>query len=494
STKPIFDTSTFSVTKPRSRMSDTPNPSGMTFQELKTLNHRSVRDDELGILRSLDELYSCKPSEQSYEIYADKARFENPITVETSVENIKNYLDQRTKLFSSSTIDSLNLIETPSGLSTPSGPHKSTIIDLRSRREGHQTCRKVASRYRVSLAHFCSSFLEKGGSDHELIRSYLSKNKTRSIGCVPDEASRMRKRVASEELTAVESDVEGSTLSPTVEAEATSKEGSVLNNNKKIGKPFRNPMIKRRKTINDHHPRPRQHHNQLQIIKQLESQLIRLSDGQRILRDSMIEKVEKSTEKWVDVGREAAEYLWNLVGKEQSTEPIKPSTQYESKISSWTFPQDSYTNNEPSFGYDRSSKPVSITDDDDHDQQEEDVDDEKQDRSRKISDSWDNDSYHRSSDLRQEEEEEYLPSANELIGGSGTTRHYDVDGLQDQHLSKKSRHDPTLGLQNRLDRIDEYNTSTSSTKQPKDVGWMMTQMGLDASLFGWNSDEGNWIS
>ncbi|KAH9447924.1 hypothetical protein H4Q26_007921 [Puccinia striiformis f. sp. tritici PST-130] len=482
-------------------MSDTPNPSGMSFQELKTLNHRSVRDDELGILRSLDELYSCKPSEQSYEIYADNARLENPITVETSVENIKNYLDQRTKLFSSSTIDSLDLIETSSGLLTPSGPHKSTIIDLGVTYYHDQTKARTVN-FIVILAR---------DPDGKVIRhaEKWPQDQSDVFQMKPQES---RKRVASEELTAVESDVEGSTLSPTVEAEATSKEGSVhkaptekdshlnhnqegvLNNNKKIGKPFRNPMIKRRKTINDHHPRPRQHHNQLQIIKQLESQLIRLSDGQRILRDSMIEKVEKSTEKWVDVGREAAEYLWNLVGKEQSTEPIKPSTQYESKISSWTFPQDSYTNNEPSFGYDRSSKPVSITDDDDHDQQEEDVDDEKQDRSRKISDSWDNDSYHRSSDLRQEEEEEYLPSANELIGGSGTTRHYDVDGLQDQHLSKKSRHDPTLGLQNRLDRIDEYNTSTSSTKQPKDVGWMMTQMGLDASLFGWNSDEGNWIS
>ncbi|KNE96636.1 hypothetical protein PSTG_10043 [Puccinia striiformis f. sp. tritici PST-78] len=490
-------------------MSDTPNPSGMSFQELKTLNHRSVRDDELGILRSLDELYSCKPSEQSYEIYADNARLENPITVETSVENIKNYLDQRTKLFSSSTIDSLNLIETPSCLSTPSGPHQSTIIDLDLTYYHDQTKARTVNFIVILARDPDGKVIRHAEKWPQAISPKIKQDQSDVFQMKPQES---RKRVASEELTAVESDVEGSTLSPTVEAEATSKEGSVhkaptekdshlnhnqegvLNNNKKIGKPFRNPMIKRRKTINDHHPRPRQHHNQLQIIKQLESQLIRLSDGQRILRDSMIEKVEKSTEKWVDVGREAAEYLWNLVGKEQSTEPIKPSTQYESKISSWTFPQDSYTNNEPSFGYDRSSKPVSITDDDDHDQQEEDVDDEKQDRSRKISDSWDNDSYHRSSDLRQEEEEEYLPSANELIGGSGTTRHYDVDGLQDQHLSKKSRHDPTLGLQNRLDRIDEYNTSTSSTKQPKDVGWMMTQMGLDASLFGWNSDEGNWIS
>ncbi|POW07904.1 hypothetical protein PSTT_07976 [Puccinia striiformis] len=430
--------------------------------KLKTLNHRSVRDDELGILRSLDE------------------------TVETSVENIKNYLDQRTKLFSSSTIDSL-ISSRPQVLVDPIRPTPVHDIDL------GLTSRTV--NFIVILER---------DPDGKVIR-HAEKWPQDQSDVFQMKPQELRKRVASEELTAVESDVEGSTLSPTVEAEATSKEGSVhkaptekdshLNHNQEgIGKPFRNPMIKRRKTINDHHPRPRQHHNQLQIIKQLESQLIRLSDGQRILRDSMIEKVEKSTEKWVDVGREAAEYLWNLVGKEQSTEPIKPSTQYESKISSWTFPQDSYTNNEPSFGYDRSSKPVSITDDDDHDQQEEDVDDEKQDRSRKISDSWDNDSYHRSSDLRQEEEEEYLPSANELIGGSGTTRHYDVDGLQDQHLSKKSRHDPTLGLQNRLDRIDEYNTSTSSTKQPKDVGWMMTQMGLDASLFGWNSDEGNWIS
>jgi hypothetical protein len=71
------------------------------------------------------------------------------------------------------------------------------------------------------------------------------------------------------------------------------------NDTASFGKPFRNPMM----TGNRNRIRTQQQ-NQVLTIKQLESELVRLHDGQRILRDCMIEKVEQATEKWMDSGRQ----------------------------------------------------------------------------------------------------------------------------------------------------------------------------------------------
>lgn len=123
-----------------------------------------------------------------------------------------------------------------------------------------------------------------------------------------------RKRLASEEREPAARESEASVLSagtapndeglvaakkrarPEVEAENLMKEEMTR---KSLGKPFRNPMIG---SANIKNP-PRQQ-NQSLLIKQLQMELVRLQDGERIVQDCMIEKVHKATEKWVEAGRQ----------------------------------------------------------------------------------------------------------------------------------------------------------------------------------------------
>ncbi|OAV86287.1 hypothetical protein PTTG_29983, partial [Puccinia triticina 1-1 BBBD Race 1] len=60
-------------------MSDHLNAVGLTAEESRKLSTRSEREDEKTIIRCLKELYSCKPSEKSYEMYAENATFHDPL-------------------------------------------------------------------------------------------------------------------------------------------------------------------------------------------------------------------------------------------------------------------------------------------------------------------------------------------------------------------------------------------------------------------------------
>ncbi|KNZ54088.1 hypothetical protein VP01_3046g3 [Puccinia sorghi] len=261
-----------------------------------------------------------------------------------------------------------------------------------------------------------------------------------------------RKRLASEEREPAARESEASVLSagtapndeglvaakkrarPEVEAENLMKEEMTR---KSLGKPFRNPMIG---SANIKNP-PRQQ-NQSLLIKQLQMELVRLQDGERIVQDCMIEKVHKATEK------EAAEYLWNLVGKEQSI--VEPKYQPFESRRSWGYDTEDYSGKKDS--------------DANNDQGPSEI-------------SWDSSSF---------DAPEELPTASEIIGESTATRHYNANGLADLSSSR-------LPLQPSTSNLEDSHF-LSPQKPARDVGWMMEQMGLDASIFGWNTDEGKWIS
>ncbi|KAI9611845.1 hypothetical protein KEM48_004352 [Puccinia striiformis f. sp. tritici PST-130] len=86
-------------------MSDHLNATGLSPEESRKLKSRSERDDEKTIIRCLKELYSCKPSEASYEMYAENATFHDPLTIATPLSTIKSQFNGMPKMFSSSTID-----------------------------------------------------------------------------------------------------------------------------------------------------------------------------------------------------------------------------------------------------------------------------------------------------------------------------------------------------------------------------------------------------
>lgn len=110
-------------------LSDNLNATGLSPKESRNLEVRSEREDEKIIVRCLKELYSCKPTEASYEMYAENATFHDPVTIATPLQTIKSQFNGMPKMFSSSTIDKFEVLESPASLPSPPGPDQFTIIN-----------------------------------------------------------------------------------------------------------------------------------------------------------------------------------------------------------------------------------------------------------------------------------------------------------------------------------------------------------------------------
>ncbi|KAF8274031.1 hypothetical protein EI94DRAFT_1714571 [Lactarius quietus] len=104
-----------------------PNASGLTPDQTRALPERTVNPDapEARILRSLQELYSCKPQKISYEIYTHDAVFYDPIGIARGVDAIRAQFDAFPKLFPRSDIQKLRVLKNP-----PGTPDSLLLIDL----------------------------------------------------------------------------------------------------------------------------------------------------------------------------------------------------------------------------------------------------------------------------------------------------------------------------------------------------------------------------
>ncbi|OAV99875.1 hypothetical protein PTTG_25083 [Puccinia triticina 1-1 BBBD Race 1] len=260
-----------------------------------------------------------------------------------------------------------------------------------------------------------------------------------------------RKRAASEEPDEYESEPE---ISISSLDNATKNEGMIgkraridnestktrEDNSESFGKPFRNPMM-----IGNRNRNQTRQQNQALLIKQLESQLVRLHDGQRILSECMIEKVEKATEKWVDAGRQVIGSTQVIRFSFQLNHEIETDIDFSCLLRKNQSSEPSYNqfDSGTSWGYDTEDNPkCGATGEDKGDGCLED------------------------STFGPSEE---LPTANEIIGESIATRRYNADGLTDPSTYPKP---PTFKTTEDLEIRTSY-------KPTKDVGWMMGQMGLE---------------
>ncbi|KAI1794050.1 hypothetical protein LXA43DRAFT_1121069 [Ganoderma leucocontextum] len=66
------------------------NASGLTPNESKNLKERSVEPHEQPIIQGIKELYTCKPSNSTYEIYTTDAVFHDPIGIAQGVDKIRH--------------------------------------------------------------------------------------------------------------------------------------------------------------------------------------------------------------------------------------------------------------------------------------------------------------------------------------------------------------------------------------------------------------------
>ncbi|MBW0487709.1 hypothetical protein O181_027424 [Austropuccinia psidii MF-1] len=198
-------------------------------------------------------------------------------------------------------------------------------------------------------------------------------------------------------------------------------------------KPFRNPYQKTESVDKTNKTR-------LTLAK-LQRDLAKLNEGERILTSHTIERIDEATKKWIEVGREAAEYLWNLVGKDALSKQGNIGTELNI---GWGFDNKSYFTN--------------------YNQVEA--------------------KNERESLLSFEEDDKELPSVEEIVGEFSNLRRYDVHGLSS--INQRS-----LQLENNA-QSPNLEERSSELKIEKNVGWMMEQMGLNPLLFGWNNDEQDW--
>ncbi|PCH34195.1 hypothetical protein WOLCODRAFT_94999 [Wolfiporia cocos MD-104 SS10] len=100
------------------------NASGLTPNETKSLKERSADPHEEKILKAVKELYSCKPSEETYSIYASNAVFHDPIGIAEGITAIRAQFNGLVKVFPRADVTQFRVLENP-----PSVPTSTILVD-----------------------------------------------------------------------------------------------------------------------------------------------------------------------------------------------------------------------------------------------------------------------------------------------------------------------------------------------------------------------------
>ncbi|KAI0931534.1 hypothetical protein AcW2_000403 [Taiwanofungus camphoratus] len=103
---------------------EAPNASGLTPSETKCLKERSAQPHEDTIIQSIKELYTCRPSENTYEIYTHDAVFHDPVGIAEGIKSIREQFNGLVKIFPRAEITQLRVLENP-----PSVPKSTILID-----------------------------------------------------------------------------------------------------------------------------------------------------------------------------------------------------------------------------------------------------------------------------------------------------------------------------------------------------------------------------
>ncbi|KAH9947114.1 hypothetical protein B0H21DRAFT_692612 [Amylocystis lapponica] len=103
---------------------DAQNASGLSANETKSLKARSAEPHEETIIQAIKELYSCKPSEKTYAIYAPDAVFHDPVGIAEGIEAIRAQFNGLVKIFPRADVTQFRVLENP-----PSVPKSTILID-----------------------------------------------------------------------------------------------------------------------------------------------------------------------------------------------------------------------------------------------------------------------------------------------------------------------------------------------------------------------------
>ncbi|KAI0962222.1 hypothetical protein AcV7_001109 [Taiwanofungus camphoratus] len=169
---------------------EAPNASGLTPSETKCLKERSAQPHEDTIIQSIKELYTCRPSENTYEIYTHDAVFHDPVGIAEGIKSIREQFNglvkvcsytiqtrvyMRTRdlqIFPRAEITQLRVLENP-----PSVP-KSTILidqDVAYYRNPTSSPTAVRTRPRLGMCFHASSQITHNCADNsQTVNSLLT--------------------------------------------------------------------------------------------------------------------------------------------------------------------------------------------------------------------------------------------------------------------------------------------------------------------------------
>ncbi|EPT03816.1 hypothetical protein FOMPIDRAFT_1046299 [Fomitopsis schrenkii] len=103
---------------------DATNASGLPPNDTKSLKERNTEPHEEKILQGIKELYSCKPSEETYKIYTEDAVFHDPIGIAEGLRSIRAQFNGLVKVFPRADVKSFRLLQNP-----PSVPKSIILVD-----------------------------------------------------------------------------------------------------------------------------------------------------------------------------------------------------------------------------------------------------------------------------------------------------------------------------------------------------------------------------
>ncbi|KAF9531933.1 hypothetical protein CPB83DRAFT_732373, partial [Crepidotus variabilis] len=100
------------------------NSAGLKPEESKALQDRSAQPHEQPVITAIKEMYSCKPTATTFNVYATDAVFHDPIGIAPGRESVRNQFIALAKLFPRADIPKFRILENP-----PTVPPNTILID-----------------------------------------------------------------------------------------------------------------------------------------------------------------------------------------------------------------------------------------------------------------------------------------------------------------------------------------------------------------------------
>lgn len=92
------------------------NASGLTPEESRKLPVIQPSKEDEPIMEAIKTLYSCKPRESTYDIFAENATFHDPLSIAEGIARIRVQYNGLVKLFPRAEVNRFDLLESPKSL------------------------------------------------------------------------------------------------------------------------------------------------------------------------------------------------------------------------------------------------------------------------------------------------------------------------------------------------------------------------------------------